>query len=160
LSRPYPLILTASRTEDSKLAKIIRSGDLIRTRREQRGWKQEDLAAAAGTTAQQISRLETGARQLTEKWLGRLARALGCATADLLPETSRVTRTEPRPRDGLRLDSTEIMLLDFWRSLSVENQYVILKIVNGWAVATVSQGDRGLAKTADDAEARFIARKS
>ena len=136
------------------------SGDRIRAQRELRGWKQEDLAAAVGTTGQQISRLETGARQLTEKWLSRLARALGCTPADLLPETVRVARPQPRPRDFQPLNGTELMLLDFWRGLTPENQYVILRIVQGWAVATVSLDDQGLANVTGDAESRRFGRKS
>lgn len=38
----------------------------------------EQLAAAVGTTNQQISLLELGKRQLTVAWLVRLAEALAC----------------------------------------------------------------------------------
>lgn len=138
---------------------LITSGDLIRQQRERNGLKQEELAAVIGTTGQQISRLETGTRQVTEKWLARLSRALGCTPADLLPETVSVARAEPRASDVLRLDATEIMLLDFWRSLSTDNQLVILKIVNGWAMATVRQDDRDRARAAGDADSRRFARK-
>lgn len=38
----------------------------------------DQLAAAVGTTNQQISHLELGKRQLTVAWLRKLAAALGC----------------------------------------------------------------------------------
>lgn len=53
--------------------------------RQARGWSQEDLARHAGTTNQQIGRLESGARRLTVDWMERLARPLGVTPQDLLP---------------------------------------------------------------------------
>jgi len=46
--------------------------------REAKGLTLEQLAAAVGTTNQQVSHLELGKRQLTVAWLVRLAEALGC----------------------------------------------------------------------------------
>src|SRR5690242_9035566 len=45
--------------------------------REFRKLSQEDLAEKVGTTASQISMLETGDRGLSAKWLRKLAPALG-----------------------------------------------------------------------------------
>ncbi len=50
----------------------------LRALREARGLTLEQLAAAVGTTNQQISHLELGKRQLTVAWLKRLAAALDC----------------------------------------------------------------------------------
>ncbi len=50
----------------------------LRALRESRGLTLEQLAAAVGTTNQQISHLELGKRQLTVAWLKRLAAALDC----------------------------------------------------------------------------------
>ena len=50
----------------------------LRALREAKGLTLEQLAAAVGTTNQQISHLELGKRQLTVAWLVRLAKALEC----------------------------------------------------------------------------------
>jgi transcriptional regulator with XRE-family HTH domain len=112
----------------------------IRQQRERRGWSQEQLAAAAGTSPQTVSRLETGARQITERWLNRLSVALGCAPADLLPETARVPRTDPSVRDFNKLDQTERMLIDFWRSLPADSQDIVIEAVTRMAVETIRRG--------------------
>ena len=57
--------------------------------RQARGLSQEDLAKRAGTTNQQVGRLEAGTRRLTVEWMGRIARALGVAPAELLPSGAK-----------------------------------------------------------------------
>jgi transcriptional regulator with XRE-family HTH domain len=49
----------------------------IKEHRERLGWSQELLAEKAGTTYQQISRLERGERKLHTEWMGKLSSALG-----------------------------------------------------------------------------------
>lgn len=56
----------------------------IRELREARGMTLEELATLVGTTEAQLSRLETGERQLTEVWMRRIAPRLGVEPADLL----------------------------------------------------------------------------
>ncbi len=56
----------------------------IKELREARGWTQQQLADQAGTTNQQIGRLENGERELTVSWMERLARPLGVAAPELL----------------------------------------------------------------------------
>lgn len=51
-----------------------------------RGLTLEQLAAAAGTSHQQILRLERGERRLTLDWMVRLAGPLGVEPRDFLPE--------------------------------------------------------------------------
>ena len=60
----------------------------IRELRKALGMSQGALANLVGTTNTQISRLENGERQLTQKWMQRLAPALRCAPADLMPFSS------------------------------------------------------------------------
>ncbi len=82
---------------------------------------QEKLAELAGTDKTQISRLERGERQMTVKWLSRLAPCLGCEEHDLLsPPTSddfngRLTKkvdhvTTPTQPKGKRPMSTRVRL--------------------------------------------------
>ena len=56
----------------------------IRMWRERRGLTMAELGQRVGTEASQINKLEKGNRRLTAEWMGRLARALDCAPADLL----------------------------------------------------------------------------
>lgn len=51
-----------------------------------KNWSQQDLADAAGTTNQQIGRLENGNRKLTVDWLERIASALKVTPKDLLAD--------------------------------------------------------------------------
>ena len=52
------------------------AGNLLHAWREHRGLTQEELAEKVGTYSGQISLLENGKRQLSVKWLYRLADAL------------------------------------------------------------------------------------
>ena len=54
--------------------------------RKLRGLSQAALAGLCDTSNQQISRLESGKRELTLAWMARLASALQCSPVDLLPE--------------------------------------------------------------------------
>lgn len=55
--------------------------------RKQRKITQEQLGEMVGATKMQIWRLERGDRQLTQKWLSRLSKALDCSIADILPKS-------------------------------------------------------------------------
>jgi transcriptional regulator with XRE-family HTH domain len=61
----------------------------IRELREARGMSRAALAERAETAAAQIQKLELGLRQLTHTWMLKLAPALGCNPADLLPESDK-----------------------------------------------------------------------
>lgn len=61
----------------------------IREWREARKMSRAALAERVGTVAAQIQKLELGLRQLTQTWMSKLAPALGCAPADLLPESDQ-----------------------------------------------------------------------
>lgn len=58
----------------------------LRRKRIEAGLNQTDLALETGIQQSHISRLERGASSTTPKSLGRIARALGCTIADLLPD--------------------------------------------------------------------------
>lgn len=51
-------------------------GELVRERREELGWSQAQLAAAAGTGQAVVSRIESGRLNPTVHMLGRLANAM------------------------------------------------------------------------------------
>ena len=84
----------------------------IKELREGRGFSQERLAELAHTTRSQIVKLERGERRLTVDWMRRLAPALDCVPADLLPtadtrsavpgsEAARAATPEPDDRADL-----------------------------------------------------------
>ena len=58
----------------------------LRRKRIEAGLNQMDLALETGIQQSHISRLERGASSTTPKSLARIARALGCTIADLLPD--------------------------------------------------------------------------
>lgn len=72
----------------------------IRAFREARAFSLDALAAAVGTTNQQISLLESGKRRLTVDWLIRLSKALSCHPWSLVNDDL----PQPRAQD-VRLES-------------------------------------------------------
>jgi DNA-binding XRE family transcriptional regulator len=57
----------------------------IRELRRAAGMTGEELAKLVGTNSAQIYKLERGCRKLDSVWMARIAEALGCTAADLLP---------------------------------------------------------------------------
>lgn len=66
-------------------------GNNIKNIREQRGISKAELGKRCATDAAMISRLESGERNLTLDWMGKLANALGCAPWELLPQSWQPT---------------------------------------------------------------------
>jgi transcriptional regulator with XRE-family HTH domain len=66
-------------------------GQIVKQRREARGWTQRDLVRYTGNkiTQAKIARLENGQDNVTLETLRALARGFGCAPADLLPEEDK-----------------------------------------------------------------------
>lgn len=59
--------------------------NILKIRKEKR-LSQKGLAERAGTTYQQIGKLEKGERKLSPEWQIRLSKALNCRPVDLMPE--------------------------------------------------------------------------
>jgi transcriptional regulator with XRE-family HTH domain len=62
-------------------------GDLIRERREARGWSQEELAKRSGTSQQNIGRLESGKVQHS-RYLERILKVLGLDLSKAVQQTA------------------------------------------------------------------------
>lgn len=75
-------------------------GEAIRDLRTARGLSQGELASLATTTTTQISRLENGRRQLTEKWISRLAPHLNVSTKDVMAVAAEGLRSDRNPDMG------------------------------------------------------------
>lgn len=74
----------------------------IQAMREERGWSRPQLARRAGTSPQQIERLEKAQRRLSDVWMERLAQAFGVQPYELIaPAALLPTEAE-----------LEVMLLD------------------------------------------------
>lgn len=86
---------------------------------------QKDVADATGTTANQISRLENGDRELTPKWLERLSKALNCSKGELLGE------------EGVSEEEREI--LDMYKQLSADQKNVIKSTLSAFLSAAGKQ---------------------
>lgn len=70
-----------------RIAHNGRMANRIRSLREQAGWSRKKLAELAGTTPNQLVKLENGDRRLSDHWAERLARPLGVQPYELmLPE--------------------------------------------------------------------------
>jgi transcriptional regulator with XRE-family HTH domain len=80
----------------------------IKELREKRGLTSQQVADAAGTTVQQIGRLENGKRRLTDEWMRRIAPVLGVHPAALLLEFSE-------GQHSLNESIDEALLLEAWR---------------------------------------------
>ena len=56
----------------------------LRALRVERGWSQEEAAAALGTTRNQYVKLEGGTRRLSDKWIERAAAAYGIDAGEVV----------------------------------------------------------------------------
>lgn len=63
--------------------------------REAAGLSSRELARLVETTSAQVSRLETGERQLTQHWIERFARALGAEPGDFFPKDPFAEEKDP-----------------------------------------------------------------
>lgn len=94
--------------------------------RERRGMTQQQLADAIGTTGSVVSLLESGSRQLSPKWLRRIAAAFGIPTGFLL---------EHHP------DNVPPDVLDTWVRIPAEKREDALRMLE--ALADPRTGTRG-----------------
>ena len=89
-------------------------GERIKRSRAERGWTQDQLAAAVGVSRSAVAQWETGrSGQLTAN-LARIARALGVAVAELMA---------PAESAGL---GDEMALMRLYRECSPEDRQMIL----------------------------------
>ena len=84
----------------------------IKELRETAGLTLEEVAERANTSFQQVQRLESGARRLTDKWMVRLAPALGVQPHELMDSVSALPSAQQSV--GKRLEPVVIQL---WRRL-------------------------------------------
>lgn len=93
------------------MAPTIESAKKNRLRhwREQAKLSRKELADRVNTSPGQIQKLEMGERRLTVEWLERLAAALGCEPADLLPPIERTREQSAAVHHRERLEASAIV---------------------------------------------------
>jgi transcriptional regulator with XRE-family HTH domain len=84
----------------------------------------QELAEKADTSFQQVQRLEAGARRLTDKWMARLAPALGVKPHELM--ASIVAPPGKDESIGKRL---EPLVIQFWRRLDEADDRRAMEVV-------------------------------
>lgn len=87
-------------------------GDRVRRLRELKGWSQRKLGAVAGTSGAYVNQLETGLRPKPgAEMLGKLARALGVTSEELLGEGNDIDdRSGGRPPEDPELEGVQVNL--------------------------------------------------
>ena len=88
----------------------------IKELREVRGLTLQQVADAAGTSLQQIQRLENGLRRLTDEWMRRIAPVLGVHPAALLLEF-------PSQKHSFKEGIDDVLLLEWWHTNTIEEQW-------------------------------------
>jgi len=86
-------------------------GQEIRRLREEKGWSQTKLAAAADMGVSGVSQIETGARNPSAITLAKLANALGVEVADLFPKGQSPLPFESAERRQVALENV-VELID------------------------------------------------
>lgn len=97
-------------------------GNRIKELREARGLSLKDVARGAETTFQQIFKLETGSRRLTDEWMRRLAPVLGVHPASLLLEFAEGMHSPQESVD-------EVLLLEAWRLSDMDRKRRVLEVL-------------------------------
>lgn len=72
-------------------------GERIKELRQLKRFSREALAKILGTTSHNIYQLETGRRNVSLKWLARIAKALGCEPSTLISENNPTDISEYQP---------------------------------------------------------------
>lgn len=93
----------------------MKSSNHLKAWREFRNMTQGGLAQAIGTTGSVISLLESGDRRLSDKWLRRLAPALGTSPGHLLDHDP-----ESLPTD----------LLEIWASIPEDRKAQAIEVLS------------------------------
>ena len=114
----------------------------LRAWREYRGLSQEALGAAVGATKSAISKLESGDRQLTERWLTELARPLKATPAALLSPPGG-----DAPAAGLSVGADEVAETDV-----SEAELLVLEILRDLPKATQRNIIRAAIRQLDHAD--------
>lgn len=77
----------------------MRPGNRLRELRKKAELTQQELADATGVSQAAISQLENGERSMDIAWMRTFARALRCATADLLDDEDNPDRLNDSERE-------------------------------------------------------------
>jgi transcriptional regulator with XRE-family HTH domain len=96
----------------------------IKELRDLAGLTLEQVAEKADTSFQQVQRLETGKRRLTEKWMRQLAPALGVQPHELMTGSA-----DPPSRQDSIGKRLEPIVIQLWRNLDRDDDRRAMEIV-------------------------------
>lgn len=99
-------------------------GETIKALRDEKGWTQEELGWRTGTSAANISRIETGKHGPGPEVLQALAAAFDLKVHELLA----LAEGEPRHLASRLPEKLEALLLENFRALSGERKLLLLQI--------------------------------
>lgn len=98
----------------------------IRKLRKEKGLSMQALADLAGTTQQQIDRLEKDKRKMTVDWINILCKALNCAPGDLVEFTAAKKTTSKVPTIKAKIiGALETKFSNMIRKFDADEQYEI-----------------------------------
>ena len=102
----------------------------IKRLREARALTQEELASRVGTSFQQISRLESGQRKLSQEWMDRISAALGVHPY-LLIDDSLMPGVEPHQAVGEFIDlPDELAWLRLFRAMTHDERAFSVRLLS------------------------------
>jgi len=107
-------------TESSFSGRASRHSNRIRALRKLRGMTQQELGRRIGCSHAQVSDLERCIVALTHDWMTKIAEALNCAAADLLPDEDNPDRLTVEERD----------LLQLYRSADIEQREKLARLAD------------------------------
>lgn len=111
--------------------KLENAPNRIREQRRKRGMTLQDVADRVGCKANEISRFETGTRELTIGWARRIARAFGTDIASLLNDEDNFDR----------LDEQERAVIEAMRSASPRDRVAVQRVAESLTTYAAENDD-------------------
>lgn len=99
----------------------------------------EDVAdkVVPSTSADMISKLEIGERQLTHTWMRKLASVFHCAPKDLIDSDSNISSFKQEDRIS-QADMVVISLLEVLLGILIKKKYVQIKEIEGFMANAIT----------------------
>ncbi|MFD1034128.1 helix-turn-helix domain-containing protein [Sphingomonas hankookensis] len=111
--------------------KLENAPNRIRELRRKHGLTLQDVADRVGCKANEVSRFETGARELSIGWARRIARAFGTDIASLLNDEDNFDR----------LDEQERAVIDAMRTASSRDRIAVQRVAESLTSYTAENDD-------------------
>lgn len=120
------------------IGRYMKTGEKIKRLRESKKISRESLSKKMNTTGHTIYRLERGDMKITEDWLDRFAKALGCSSTDLLKDS--FSNSKSISESTIDLERLEQARLAVEKALSIRGLKLPQKEVTKLLIAVYEQG--------------------